>query len=236
VSRHPTTRFFLQPTVDVARGLLGMMLRRVVSREQLRSLLDGADDAWLADLGDPIVLQARIVETEAYTQNDPACHAVRMRRDGQCESRPSPRNAALFGPPRHAYVYFTYGMHWALNVVAQPAGIGEGVLIRAAAPMAGQAVMAALRRLPNLSRQLRCGETSRPKELATLTAGPARLAQALAVTGALNGHDLTATPLELLTGDPLPEGLIQASQRIGIRKGVELPYRFFVRDCPFVSR
>ena len=283
MNRHPPKRWFLQPTVTVARNLLGMVLQRTITHEQLRDA--GVSPAlcvplaWtaensqspspphadkmlavragettaprLAGQPDPVILRVRIVETEAYTQNDPACHAIRVRADGRCEPRPSSRNAAMFGPPRHAYVYFTYGMHWAMNVVTQPPGVGEGVLIRAAEPLMDTpgesmaksnhpthplAVMAALRRLPHLAQRLRRGEQPRPRELAALTAGPARLTQALAVTGVFSGHDLTTGPLELLRGEPPPPDLIETGPRIGIQKGADLPYRFFLRGCPFVSR
>jgi len=280
LSRHPSKRFFRQPTVNVAQGLLGMVLRRTVTHEQLRVILQrdagetpaphemssASHFGWLADLPDPVILHARIVETEAYTQNDPACHAVRTHPDGRCEPRPSPRNAAMFGPPRHAYVYFTYGMHWAINIVTRATGIGEAVLIRAAEPMtddeptaslkdadkpmvtAALTVMAALRRLQHLTTLLRQGHMPQPNKLAKLTAGPGRLTQALAITGTLNHHDLTTPPLELLIASPtahiatvhsitttISPAHIVTSPRIGIRKGVNLPYRFFLRNCPYVS-
>ena len=137
-----------------------------------------------------------IIEAEAYVQGDPACHAFNGR---------TRRNAPMFGPPHSAYVYFIYGMHYCFNVVTRP---GEAVLIRALEPLDGIELMRARR-----GREPLCD-------------GPAKLVQALAITPALNGHDLNQKPLYVLER-PLGRR-IHTAKRVGIRKGAELPYRFYV--------
>lgn len=136
-----------------------------------------------------------IVETEAYLRDDPASHSHRG---------PTRANAAMFGPPGHAYVYRSYGLHWCFNVVA--AGHGA-VLIRALAPEAGQEVMA-----------LRRGRETQ------LCAGPGRLCQALAITGAMDRLPLDQPPFRLVAGSTRPE--ILSGRRIGISKAQEQPFRF----------
>jgi DNA-3-methyladenine glycosylase len=160
-------------------------------------------------------LSGRIVETEAYvTPDDGACHAYR----GQ-----TPRNRVMFGPPGHAYVYFTYGMHYMLNVVTEPVGIAAAVLIRALEPLDGMEIMAEWRGL---------GSTS--ATIANLTNGPGRLCQALGIDLGLNGVALTAPPLYIdpSRGEALP---VVQTTRIGITRSVELPYRFYLRGSRHVS-
>lgn len=188
------TEFYLQDTREVAQKLLGQLL--------VRTLPTGE------------VLSGVIVETEAYLTDDPACHAYR----GQ-----TPRNAAMFGPPGHAYVYFTYGLHMMLNLVCAPEGTAEAVLIRALEPVSG--IDAMRRNRGNLpDRQL--------------TNGPGKLAQALALTRlSHNGLDITHPGSELYV---LPqEGLAfetVATTRIGISQGVDLPWRYYIRGNASVSR
>jgi DNA-3-methyladenine glycosylase len=146
-----------------------------------------------------------IVETEAYRIDDPASHSFR----GQ-----TPANAAMFGPSWHAYVYRSYGLHWCLNIVA--AG-GGAVLIRALAPRCGIEIMAARR--------------GRPVYLCN---GPGRLAQALAVTGALDGRSLDAWPFEIIDRSVEPE--IVTGPRIGISKAVDHMWRFGLAGSPCLSR
>lgn len=158
------------------------------------------------------VLKARIVETESYHQSDPASHTHHGK---------SPRNAAMFGPPGHAYVYFTYGMHWCFNITAGPEGEGAGVLIRAAEPLEGIATMRKLRgNVPD----------------SQLTNGPAKLAQALAINKDLYGHDLTQPPLQVINGGTVPEEQTTTATRIGISQAADELLRFYISDSPFVSK
>jgi DNA-3-methyladenine glycosylase len=164
-------------------------------------------------------LRCRIVETEAYrTPDDPACHAYRSR---------TPRNEPMFGPPGRAYVYFTYGNHHMLNVVAHADGIAAAVLIRAAEPLEGLAEMARRRR------------QTRPE---ALLSGPGKLCQAFAIGPSDNRCDLfhpdTHHALTLLPPDkPLPPRQILTGGRIGISRGQDLPWRFIDRTrMQWVSR
>jgi DNA-3-methyladenine glycosylase len=192
----PLPRSFLaRPAPVVARELLGRLL---VSRTD----------------GRPLV--ARIVECEAYQEDDPASHSFRER---------TPRTEVMFGPPGHLYVYFTYGMHFCMNVVTGRAGEGSAVLLRAAEPLDGQDPMAQARGL------------SRPYDPRLLCSGPARLTQAFGVTREANGIDLLGqTWLALAAGAPVPDDEVGVSARVGIRVGRERPWRFFVAGSPFVSR
>ena len=158
------------------------------------------------------VLRARIVETEAYDQTDVASHSYKGR---------TPRTDVMFGPAGHLYVYFTYGMHYCCNIVAGPAGHGAAVLLRALEPLAGEDDMA-----------LRRGGRTGPE----LTNGPAKLCQALMIDKALNGHDLSQSPLRLLAGDELPPSQITQTTRIGISRGQDVPWRFYIAGNPYVSR
>ena len=125
----------------------------------------------------------------------------------------------MFGPPGHAYVYLSYGIHWCLNLVCGPVGHGAAVLLRALHPTDGLASMRARRGLE--SERLLC-------------AGPGRLAQALGVTRAHDGFALDAPPFRLLAIEATPA--ILAGPRIGISKGVDAPWRFGLRGSPFLSR
>ena len=151
-----------------------------------------------------------IVELEAYDHEDPAAHGYRGRTE---------RNASMFGPPGHAYVYRSYGIHWCLNLVCEGEGVASAVLIRALEPVHGVAIMAERRGLDH------------PKLLA---AGPGRLCQALGVTRDHDGLPLDEPPFELLPAETQAD-VVQAP-RIGITKAAERPWRYLLAGSPFVSR
>lgn len=182
--------FYARDTVTVARELLGNIL---VHRSP-----EG-------------ISAGRIVETEAYIQGDPACHASRGM---------TPRNRVMFGPPGHAYVYFIYGMYYCFNAVSAPEGVGEAVLIRALEPVEGIHLM-----------RLRRGR----ERMAELCGGPARLVQAMGITRHHNGADLTNGTLFICRGKTLREKIV-ATTRIGIKEGAELPLRFYIEGNPYISR
>lgn len=156
----------------------------------------------------------RIVEAEAYTgPDDPACHAA--ARIGR-----TARNAAMFGPPGTAYVYLSYGIHWCLNVVTDRVDYPAAVLIRALEPVHGLEAMRARRGTPDRN----------------LARGPGRLTQALAITGALDGHSLDHPPLSIHQGDPVDPTEIDAGPRIGITRAADWPLRFSLKGSRWVSR
>ena len=162
-------------------------------------------------------LTGRIVEVEAYLgADDPAAHASIGK---------TPRNAVLFGPPGHAYVYFIYGNHYCLNVSCLPDGVPGGILFRAVEPMRGVEEMFKLRGIDESS------------DLRRLTRGPGRLAAAFGITRERdNGKDLTSARSDLYVADdaaPPPRVLI--TKRIGIKKAVEMPLRYIVAGNRFVS-
>jgi len=154
----------------------------------------------------------RIVEVEAYVgPHDPACHAYGHRR--------TPRTEPLYGRPGTAYVYFTYGMHWCLNAVTEEREYPAAVLIRALEPLAGLETM----------RQRRGKEP--------LCGGPARLCEALGVTGTLNGVSLQRGLLRIVGNGPAPKtSAIATGPRIGITQAADWPLRFYLKDSPWVSR
>jgi len=158
----------------------------------------------------------RIVEVEAYKgELDAASHAYRGL---------TPRTAVMFGPPGYLYVYFTYGMHWCANVVCGPEGRAGAVLVRALAPLRGVAEMRGVRLAARRDRDL-CN-------------GPAKLCQALGITGADNGTDLLAPRASVRLvddGAPPPKRPGQGT-RIGIRVAKEEPWRFWVPGDENVSR
>jgi DNA-3-methyladenine glycosylase len=155
-----------------------------------------------------------IVETEAYDGEDPASHTF---------SGPTARNAVMFGPPGHAYVYLSYGIHWCLNFVCREPGHGAGVLIRALQPTAGIAQM--------ISRR---GQ----EDPLILCSGPGRLGQALAITHGLNGMRLDKPPFSLRAARPRKSApaAVVCGPRIGISKAVDRPWRFGLAGSRYVSR
>jgi DNA-3-methyladenine glycosylase len=147
----------------------------------------------------------RIVETEAYAADDPASHSF---------NGPTPRNAVMFGPPAHIYVYRIYGLHWCLNFTC---GGGAAVLIRALEPTAGMDIMVARRGLA---------------DLAGLCSGPGKLCQALGIDGSLNGAPIEGA-LVLAQGRAGP---VSVGPRIGITRGRDTPWRFSHGGSPYLSR
>ncbi|WP_171171329.1 DNA-3-methyladenine glycosylase [Streptomyces sp. I05A-00742] len=195
--RTPLARaFFDRPVLEVAPDLLGRTL--------VRTSPDG-----------PIEL--RITEVEAYAgEVDPGSHAYRGRTE---------RNASMFGPPGHAYVYFIYGMWFSLNLVCGPEGMASGVLLRAGEVLTGHDLARARRPKSRNDRDL--------------AQGPARLATALDVDRSLNGSDLCAgpsAPLSVLEGTPVPADHIRNGPRTGVGgEGALHPWRFWADGDPTVS-
>ena len=210
---------FLENPSDVAAPLLlGCTLTRTITLN-----------------GEKHKLVARIVETEAYDQDDPASHAF----GGLSE-----RNAAMFGPAGHLYVYVSYGMHHCCNVVCGPEGFGSGCLVRAVEPLEGVEVMRGLREAGRAGKAHtgRAGKEQaerarkHPLKLRDLTNGPGKVCAALGVDKGLYGHDLTVEPLVLDFAPLLPGETIGSSPRVGISKNIDAPKRFFIEENEFVSR
>ncbi|HEV7845504.1 MAG TPA: DNA-3-methyladenine glycosylase [Thermoleophilaceae bacterium] len=180
--------FYDRSVHDVARDLLGCVVRHGETA-------------------------GRIVESESYHMDEPACHAFA----GVTE-----RTRTLFGEPGRAYVYFSYGIHSLLNAVAEPEGVGAAVLIRALEPVDGLEAMRARRGV------------ARDEELCS---GPGKLTQALGIGLSLNGTSLVDGPIELLTREPGSRApRIVVGERVGITKAAELPWRFCDADSRHVSR
>jgi DNA-3-methyladenine glycosylase len=187
--------FLNRPAPEVAPGLLGCVLEHE-SPEGL--------------------VAVRLTEVEAYNgEGDPASHAARGR---------TARNAVMYGPPGHAYVYFTYGMHFCVNVVCMTPGTASAVLMRAGAVIAGE----------DLARRRRPVKGP-PRDLAR---GPARLCQALGIDRALNGADFCdpASPVRLRTRiGPVAENAICTGPRVGVSAAATVPWRFWLDGEPSVS-
>ncbi len=151
-----------------------------------------------------------IVEVEAYHHTDPAAHSY---------GGMTARNAVMFGPPGHAYVYRSYGLHWCVNFVCEPAGSAAAVLIRAIEPAVGLPLMRRRRGL---------------KDVRQLCSGPGKLTEAMGISHAHNGLALDAPPFAIMARTAEPE--IVAGPRIGITKAAELPWRYGLCGSPFLSR
>lgn len=224
---------FLENPSDVAAPLLlGCTLTRTITLN-----------------GEKHKLVARIVETEAYDQDDPASHAF---------GGPSDRNAAMFGPAGHLYVYVSYGMHHCCNVVCGPEGFGSGCLVRAVEPLEGVEVMRELREAGRAGKaqagheaastgcdcEAQAGHEAvqtkhvrkHPLKLRDLTNGPGKVCAALGIDKDLYGHDLTVEPLVLDFAPLLPGETIGRSPRVGISKNADAPKRYFIEGNAFVSR
>ena len=202
---------FLENPSDVAAPLLlGCTLTRTITLN-----------------GEKHKLVARIVETEAYDQDDPASHAF----GGLSE-----RNAAMFGPAGHLYVYVSYGMHHCCNVVCGPEGFGSGCLVRAVEPLEGVEVMRELREAGRAGKEQAERARKHPLKLRDLTNGPGKVCAALGIDKELYGHELTVEPLVLEFTPLLPGETIGSSPRVGISKNIDAPKRFFIEGNEFVSR
>lgn len=186
--------WYARPVLDVARDLLGCLV-----------VHDSAEGR----------VAVRLSEVEAYAgQADPGSHAYRG---------PTRRTAVMFGPPGHAYVYFSYGMHWCMNLVCRPEGTASAVLLRAGEVVEGL----------DLARTRRAG--ARDRDLAR---GPARLTRALGISGGLDGSPVTAAdgPLRVCAGTPVPTAAIRSGPRVGVAgAGSTQPWRFWVDGDPSVS-
>jgi DNA-3-methyladenine glycosylase (3mg) len=163
----------------------------------------------------------RIVETEAYTQDDPAFHGWNLYDEETGTVRREGRAGDLFAAPGRGYVYLIYGMHWLLNVVTEPEGTGGAVLIRAVEPLEGMSRIRACR-----------GVNHREVDL---TNGPGKLSEAFDVDDRFHGERLTVPPLYFMEGPLADDEVIATSSRIGLSKGVDRPWRFFIDDHPYVS-
>ena len=189
--------FLGRPAVEVAPDLLGCVLEHQTAAG---------------------LVAVALTEVEAYAgEADPASHAYRGR---------TRRNAVMYGPPGYAYVYFTYGMHFCMNVVCLPEGTASAVLLRAGRIVAGEGLARHRRLVDGPARDL--------------ARGPARLCQALGVDRALDGADLCdpASPLRLRKGAAArsaEETLIRTGPRVGVREGADVPWRFWLDGEPTVS-
>jgi DNA-3-methyladenine glycosylase len=185
--------FYADDTTIVARALLG----KILVHETPQGIIAG-----------------KIVETEAYLMDDPACHAHAGRK--------TPRTTVMFGPAGMAYIYMIYGMHQCFNVVTGAEGCGEAVLIRALEPVCGIEWM-----------QVNRNQTT----LRNMCSGPGKLVRAMGIHSALNARSLMVPPLYIAAPETQPEALrIVTTTRIGISRGVDLPLRFYIKDNPFISK
>ncbi len=193
VGVHPLPRsFYSRPSTVVARDLIGRLLVRRLPA---------------------VTLIGRIVECEAYQEDDPASHSFRGMTN---------RTEVMFGPAGRLYVYFTYGMHFCMNVVTGREGEGSAVLLRAVEPLAGLEWMCHRRGVAD------------PR---LICSGPARLTQAYGIGRADNGMDLLAArDLFVARGRPIPDGGVGVGPRVGITAAAERPWRFYELGNRFVSR
>lgn len=183
---------FLDKTADyVARHLLG--------QEIVRTFDDGQ------------TARVRIVETESYDQDDAASHSYRGE---------TPRTRVMFGESGYAYVYFTYGMHYCLNVVCGPTGRGEAVLIRAVEPLENEQELTKRRGVQGIN----------------VTNGPAKLCRALGITTSMTAHDLSSEPLRLVAAAAVADSEVTQTTRIGITRARDELRRWYITGNPYVSK
>jgi DNA-3-methyladenine glycosylase len=226
----PSKSFYNQDTITVAKELLGKIL------------IHYSEEGITAGI---------IVETEAYMTDDPASHAFR----GQTF-----RNKAMFADPGHAYIYFTYGKYFCLNVTTREKGVGEAVLIRAIQPVEGVELMKIRRGFKIEISDVRYQVSGGDRYLQfsdicnlipeNLTNGPAKLVIAMGIEKDLYGHDLTKKPLQILdphhvitsvakqseVNTPLKPFKIVTTTRVGISSAKDLPLRFYIEGNKFVSK
>ncbi|MDD3693833.1 MAG: DNA-3-methyladenine glycosylase [Candidatus Pacebacteria bacterium] len=184
---------FLNESADsVAKKLLGCFFERTINNKKIL---------------------VRIVETEAYDQDDEASHTYRGKTQ---------RNATMFGESGHLYVYFTYGMHYCCNVVASSSGYGAGVLIRAVEPVEGIEIIQKLRK--------------NKMPIKNLTNGPGKLCQGLGIDKKFNGHDLREDPLKLITGKLQKSEKIIQTTRIGVSQAQNRKRRFYIKGNLYISK
>lgn len=194
--------FYDRPTLDVARDLIGKQLVRI---------LPGGKR-----------LLGRIVETEAYTQDDPSFHGWGIVDAETGLIKPDGRGYDLFGRPGTAYVYLIYARYWLLNVVTEREGVGGAVLFRAVEPIEGQSSM--------YERREAAGEE------VDLANGPGKLTQAFDIDKSFHNDAITSPPLFVAEPDEVAcDWTVATSCRIGITRGIDLPWRFFIKGNPYVS-
>jgi DNA-3-methyladenine glycosylase len=190
--------FYTRELQQVAKELLG----KIISRRINNAFLSG-----------------RIVEVEAYDGSvDEASHSFNGK---------TKRNEVMFGGGGYLYVYFTYGMHFCVNVVTGNLNDGKAILIRGIEPVDGISLMKFNRYGKDIISQ---------KEFYNITNGPAKIAQAFRIGRNENGIDLTGNDIFLLDAPGIPDHFIECTTRIGIKKSVDLPWRYYIKDNPFVSR
>lgn len=198
-------RFYLRPTLVVARELLGKFLVRKIGRTRI---------------------VGKIVEVEAYREGDPASHSFRGKTQ---------RNDVMFWKGGHLYVYFTYGMHFCANVVTGPEGKGEAVLIRAVEPLQAVEAMMRRRGFGGRSKGTKRTGRWSEDELVNLTNGPAKVCEAFGIGRKQNGTDLLGDKIYITWGEAISRKRVGRSTRIGIRNGRDRKWRFYVKANRWVS-
>ncbi len=194
--------FFSRNTVNVAEDLIGCYLIHYYRKQRL---------------------VGRIVETEAYCQDDPACHAYTNKSRIEKGLTPKGRSALMFGPAGHAYIYLNYGMYWLFNVTTEKSGQAGAVLVRAVEPVEGLALMRSLR--PKIKRER------------DLSNGPGKLTLAMAINQRFHGDPLSKKTIWIAAGDKTAKRpQIKTSPRIGISKATDYEWRFYDAHSDYISK